>query len=110
MVLIFSVFLLSNHIIDYQNKKALLESGNVYTVEGFTENFHAMPVEGHDTERFEINGVLFEYSNFELVNGYNLPAVYGGVITGNGQYLKIKYITDDSGENMILYIAKTEKS
>ena len=68
-----------------------------------------MPLEGHDTEHFEINGVLFEYTNFEIVNGYNRPAAYGGIISKNGQYLKIKYITDESGNNTILYIAEIEK-
>ncbi len=108
-VVILGVIVLSDHIIDYQSKKQLLESNDVCFVEGYTEKYHAMPLEGHDVESFEINGVLFKYTNFEIVNGYNSPAVYGGVITDNGQYLKIKYITDDFGNNTILYIAEIKK-
>ena len=72
-------------------------------VRQYVEQYHAMPFEGHDTEHFEINGVFFEYTNFELTNGYNVPACYGGVVKENGQYLKIKYI-DNLGYNVILYI------
>ena len=103
---ILGVFCLSAHIIDFQDKKALWESGNVYTVEGYTENYHAMPSEGHDKEHFEINGILFEYSNFEITNGYSQTAAYGGVITKDGQHLKIKYVTDEHGNHTILYIAE----
>ena len=106
---ILGAMFLAAHIIDYQYKKQLLKSDDVYCVEGYTEKYHAMPLEGHDTEHFEINGVLFEYTNFEIVNGYNRPAAYGGIISKNGQYLKIKYITDESGNNTILYIAEIEK-
>lgn len=98
------VLLVSAHIIDYQEKKDMLENNQVLVVEGYVEEYHAMPREGHDTERFKINGVFFEYSNFEVSNGYNTPACYGGVIKQNGQHLKIKYIVDEVGENIILYI------
>lgn len=106
MAIILGIVLISNSVIDHQRVKHLLKSDNVNCVEGYTENYHAMPREGHDTEHFEINGVKFEYSNFEIVNGYNRPAVYGGVVTKNGQYLKIKYITDEFGNNTILYISE----
>ena len=61
-----------------------------------------------DPEHFEINGVYFAYSNFELYNGYNRPACYGGVIAENGQHLKVKYITDITGQNIILSIEEIE--
>lgn len=90
----------------------LLEDENVYVVEGCVENFHPMPREGHDHESFEINGVYFDYSDFKVMNGYNNTAAYGGVVTHNGQYLKIKYVTeevtDEYEQNVILYIAEVE--
>ena len=67
-----------------------------------------MPFDGHGSEHFEINGVYFDYSNFELSNGYNRPACYGGAIQENGQYLIIKYIVDATGNNIILYIEEIE--
>lgn len=43
------------------------------------------------------------------MNGYNISASHGGVVTHNGQYLKIKYVTEEyDGEdnNIILYISE----
>ena len=67
-----------------------------------------MPYDGHDMESFTINGVEFEFSDFELQSGYHTAASHGGVIKENGQYLEIRYVhTDDY--TYILYIAeKTE--
>ena len=102
------VSILVAHIGDYSEKKNAINNDQVLVVEGYVEKYHAMPFEGHDTEHFEINGVYFEYSNFELYNGYNRPACYGGVVTENGQNLKIKYVTDITGKNIILYIERIE--
>ena len=94
----------------YFEYKDLLETENIYSVMGYVENFHPMPYEGHDTEHFEVDGVYFEYSDYITTNGYNTAASHGGVVTRNGQYLKIKYIVEEyeSGkiENIILYIAE----
>lgn len=92
------------YISEYCDMKQALADGNVLEVEGVVEQYHGMPLEGHDTEHFEINGVYFEYSNFEVTNGYHQPASYGGVIKENGQHLKIKYVEDDLGNRIILYI------
>lgn len=109
---VFAVFLfvclVIAHINDFSEKKHVLENNEALVVEGYVEQYYAMPFEGHDTEHFEINGVYFEYTNFELSNGYNRPACYGGVVKENGQYLKIKYIVDDIGNNIILYIEDIE--
>ena len=96
------------HVNDYLEMKSILKNNEALIVEGYVEQYHAMPREGHDTEHFEINGVYFEYTNFELSNGYNTPACYGGLIKENGQHLKIKYIVDDIGNNIILYIEKID--
>ena len=102
------VCLLVAHIQDYSEKKDALKADHVFVVEGYVEQYHAMPIGGHDAEHFEINGVYFAYSNFELYNGYNRPACYGGVIAENGQHLKVKYITDITGQNIILSIEEIE--
>jgi hypothetical protein len=106
--IILFVCLLAAHIYDFSEKKNALENNEVLIVEGYVEQYHAMPFEGHDTEHFEINGVYFEYTNFEVSNGYNTPACYGGVVKENGQYLRIKYV-DYSGYNVILYIEELAK-
>lgn len=105
---VFAIFLFVCLSIAYYNNylttKKMLDNNEALIVEGYVDQYHAMPMEGHDTEHFEINGVYFEYTNFEISNGYNVPACYGGVVKENGQHLKIKYIVDDAGNNLILYI------
>ena len=64
-------------------------------------------------EHFDINGIWFEYTDYEIMNGYHKSASHGGLITGNGQYLKIKYVVNESygtTGNVILYLAETEES
>ncbi|MBQ4348295.1 MAG: hypothetical protein IJC79_01595 [Clostridia bacterium] len=99
--------------IEHRDYQEMLKSNEVYVVEGYVEKYHPMPYEGHDTEHFEIDGVYFEYSDYIIMNGYNISASHGGVITRNGQHLKIKYVTNEFGdliENIILYIAETGES
>ena len=65
-----------------------------------------MPKEGHDMERFEINGVHFEYSDYVLNGaGYHNAASLGGVIIPN-KYYRLTYYTlhDDIDSNRILKI------
>ena len=96
----------------YNETKDILANNEFYVVEGYVEDFYSMPYEGHGTEHFEINGVYFEYSNYIMTNGYNVTASHAGVVTHEGQYLKIKYIideTDEEGGNTILYIAEMQK-
>ncbi len=107
------LFLLSTIGMSLEHKcyKEKLANNDVCIVEGSVEKFHAMPYEGHDTESFEINGVYFEYSDYMMQNGYHKSASHGGVITQNGQYLKVKYIAEEiegEKENVILYIAEIE--
>ena len=104
------VFVTISHTWDYFEKKAALENGQYETVEGYVEKFHAMPPEGHDSEHFVIDGVYFQYTAFEERNGYHRPACQGGVITNDGQYLKIEYVTNKKGENVILSIEALDPS
>lgn len=96
-------------VFEYKSYQETLKTDEIYVVEGYVENYHPMPYEGHDTEHFEIDGVYFEYSDYTIMNGYNISASHGGVVTHNGQYLKIKYVTEEyDGEdnNIILYISE----
>jgi len=95
-------------IVDYTEKKNALANNQVYVVEGYVENFDTPPFGKHGSERFDINGVSFEYPHDEKRNGYDTVAYYGGVITGNGQHLLIKYVTESDGTNTILCIQKIE--
>ena len=65
---------------DASNAGQLLKSRKCQMVEGKVENFHPMPASGHDTERFDVKGVHFEYSDFIVSAGFNNAASHGGPI------------------------------
>lgn len=101
------VVFFSSHIREHCEYNNILKNGDFLTIVGYVENFDPLFWHEKDAERFEINGVCFEYSD-SGVNGYQVTAERGGVVTQNGQHLKIKYITNEDGENIILYIAEIE--
>ena len=81
------------------------ERGEYQTVEGYVENFDPMPYGGKMDESFEINGVKFAYSDYNTQPGYNNAKSHGGVITGDGQHLKIHYVyLNETHGNIIVYI------
>ena len=97
--------ILPSQIDMYQHIVAAYEDGRYQTVEGYVENFTPMPPEGHAHESFQINGVCFDYSENTALQGYNKTKGNGGVISGNGQYLKIRYIYYKPWDtNVIVYI------
>ena len=53
---------------------------------------------------FCVNGVHFSYGSNDLTVpiGYRKNARDGGYITGDGQYVRISYVTLDTGRNIIL--------
>lgn len=99
------LFVMGSSILLYAACRRLWKNGEVSEVTGYVENYHPMPASGHDMESFEIDGVSFSYSNFVLQTGYHCAASWGGVVTHDGQYLKIQYIEVES-EKIIVYIAE----
>ena len=83
--------------------------GKYETVEGTVESFYTHNGETYSEESFEINGVEFSYSENIVQSGYHTPKSAGGVIEGDGQHLKIKYVYDESYGNIILYIEEITK-
>ncbi|GEM_PF-153733 len=92
----------------YKKLSAAYKSGSYETTEGYVENFDPMPVQGHKYESFTVGGIDFYYSDYEIIQGYHNSKAKGGVITGNGQHLKIGYVpyTDSNSrdQNIIIYI------
>ena len=83
------------------------KTGNYLTVEGEVENFDPRPLTGHKDESFDIGDVHFFYSG--LSPGYRRSAATGGVITGDGQKLRIRYVPYRRGYgNVIMYIEELE--
>ena len=105
MTLLVCGIVITSQIDMYQNIVAAYEEGQYMTVEGYVEDFIPMPAQGHGTETFQINGIPFSYSDNSALQGYNNTKVFGGVISGNGQHLKIRYIYYEPWDcNVIVYI------
>lgn len=66
------------------------------------EAFSPMPAGGHKRESFYIGEVFFEYGSGGSA-GYCKPRVEGGVIAGDGKYLRIRYIPYNR-QNVIMFI------
>ena len=105
VMLVVFVFVMGSSILMYAACRRLWKSGEVSEVTGYVENYHPMPATGHDMESFEIDGVSFSYSNFVIQTGYHCAASWGGVVTHDGQHLKIQYIEVES-EKIIVYFAE----
>lgn len=88
----------------YKKTVGAYRGGTYETVEGFVENFTPMPKGGHSYESFEIAGIHFQYSENLIPSAYSRTKSNGGVIRGNGQYLKIGYIYHPNYGNVIIYI------
>ena len=69
-------------------------------VEGRVSNYHPMPKEGHDYERFTVNGIDFEFSDYDLTYGYRNAASKGGAIKKD-LFVRIYYF-NNKGVNLIL--------
>lgn len=104
-----SIFVFSFHFDMYRAAINAYRSGQYEIVEGYVENFDPLSEEEKGSESFEINGVRFFYSDTKIITGYHNTKKNGGVITGNGQYLKIGYIYyNDSYGNIIVYIEELD--
>ena len=107
---IVSIMLISQ-VCEYPKVVGAYDRGEYEIVEGYVENFDPMPQNGGSYESFEIDGVYFYYSDHLIQYGYNNAKCRGGVITGDGQYLKIGYVnTYSNGErrNIIVYIEEVQ--
>lgn len=103
IALYFSIICFCQLIDMYRKTAIAYRNGDYQIVEGYVENFDPMLRGGHKYETFEINGVKFGYSDYTVMIGYHNTKSHGGVITHNGQYLKIGYVCYGN-ENIIVYI------
>ena len=97
-----------SYIIEYREYKTRLDNDDVLVAEGYVANFQKFSATEKMPENFEIDGVYFEYSKQDKTNGYHNIAEKGGVITQNGQHLKIKYVANEEDKNVILAIYELE--
>ncbi len=91
---------------EYFKTKRVFNSKSYKIVEGRVCNYHPMTISGHDTERFDVNGIYFFYSDTNHSDyGYNNAAINGGAIK-DSLYVQISYF-DNGTKNVILKL-KTE--
>lgn len=100
---IFSLYL-SYNIDIYGKTVGAYQAGTYDIVEGYIEAFHPMPEEGHSSESFEVDGVYFEYTENQFPSAYSRTKPFGGVIRGDGQYVKLGFVADPEYGNVIVYI------
>lgn len=94
--IMFRIDLYKKTVVAYQN-------GDYQIIEGYVENFEPMSSDGYPPERFEINGIKFEYSDHKVVSGYY--GAEGDCRIKSGQHLRIGYIYYGGGYgNIIVYI------
>ena len=103
-LMLFSALIAWYQVRVYQATVGAYRRGEYEIVEGYVENFDPMPEVGHKQESFTIDGVRFEYSDYEIRSGYHNARSLGGVITGDGQHLKIGYTEYNWLGNVIVYI------
>jgi hypothetical protein len=106
MSMLFIFIFLGGQYFGIHRAKQIMQNGNFFVVEGIPENYHPMPKVGHDTERFDINGVHFEYSDFiHNAPGYNNAASLGGLISPKNYYRLTYYkLRKDLYKNRIIRI------
>ena len=86
-------------ILEYQNVYLPYKDNAFQTIEGEVSVYKTDSV----VESFEINGVEFKYTEKDMMLGYNKIKENGGVILGDGQYIRIGYI-QYTGRNVIVSI------
>jgi hypothetical protein len=96
-----SAFIIPYQITEYRQTRRIFTNKSYQIVEGKVKNYYPMAAGGHDTERFTVDSVQFEYSDYDLTDyGYNNAASKGGVIK-EGLYVRIWYF-NNGNRNVIL--------
>jgi hypothetical protein len=79
----------------YQRHKAMLDQHSCCVVVGPVEHLVSPPYTGHGSfESFAVQGVTFEYSDYEMKVGFHRSASHGGPIRSDS-YVRIWYDPDD---------------
>lgn len=106
IAMIMLIFFLFNIPIIIRNEKELkeiIETKSYKVVEGEIEDFQHTSISGHVFERFSVQGVEFEYSDYIIIEGFHQTSLKGGPLRENGQEVRISYYTKEN-ENLILKI------
>ena len=92
----------------WQQMHGQIAGGQIQIAEGLVTDYdyERARKEKGTRDDFYVDGVHFVYGSTDLTVpvGYRKNAMDGGYIRGNGQYVRISYITLDNGKNVILRI------
>lgn len=92
----------------WQQMHEQITSGQMQVAEGIVTDYDYEQARKRNGTRddFYVDGVHFVYGSTDLTVpvGYRKNAMVGGYIRGDGQYVRISYITLDTGRNVILRI------
>jgi hypothetical protein len=90
---------------EYFKLKQAVLNGKYEVIEGTITDFVPMPSGGHAKEHFKVNGHYYEYSNFNVIAGFNKTQAYGGPLRGgmpvriaevDGQIARLEIIEADN--------------
>ena len=76
---------------EYLSLIRAFEAGDYKVVEGQVQNFHPMPLTPGGKESFEVGGMRFEYSEFELKAAHNTTTVHAGPAE-DGLFVRVAYL------------------
>jgi len=94
------------NLVEYFKTKKVYDNKKYQMIEGKVEHYHPMPEGGHDSERFDVKGIHFEFSDYDLSDyGYNNAASKGGAIK-EGLHVKIGYF--NNGDKNVILRLETE--
>ncbi|MBR6028825.1 MAG: hypothetical protein IKP40_07005 [Clostridia bacterium] len=108
LILVVNAIIIPDQIGMYDSTIGAYRRGEYMTVEGYVEMFHPMSANGHDSESFSIGNIRFSYNDYSVSQGYHRARSRGGVITGDGQHLRIRYTNYKWLGNVILYIEEVQ--
>ena len=96
---------------EYDLLKEAYKTNSCLYVEGVIYDFRGHPDTAQWYEEFWVDGVFFSYTPYEQTQGYYHPRGKKGVLTGNGQKVKIGYVPIEVArevKNKIVYIEQLE--
>ncbi len=70
-----AILIIVTNLHEYFKTRNIYDHKQYQIVEGKVEHYHPMPEGGHDSERFDVKGIPFEFSDYDASDyGYNNTA------------------------------------
>ena len=101
ILLIISLIKTPSLIKENRDFNKMIENKSYNVVEGLIEDFSPPNSNGTHFESFSVNGIIFKYSDYSIVDGFHQTSKNNGPINKNGQQVRIGYMNKDD-ENLIL--------